>query len=158
MPIQNYGLNWVMERSMCTSRGRASGEWEIWGKAAKGTRVNFARQIGIYVLYKEDKMVYVGRAGGSALDTATILGRVYDHRFGERSKKDFDTFSWFGMLAVDDAGQLVSEASRNLEIASVISDLEAVLIHLLQPPLNRTSGKHKHITEFMQASPPTNAT
>jgi hypothetical protein len=133
MPICNYGVRWAWERSG-------------WGRTSlRGKLVNFADQIGIYLLYHKDTCVYVGRA---CRGEGTIGSRLYAHK--RSPDKVWDSFTWFGFRNVGDDGELelALESVRSYE--DDIRDMEAVLIYLLSPEHNLRAGDHRHLVHHEQ--------
>lgn len=146
MPIRNYGTNWSLSSSMLF--GNRSG---MWGKRPGSDPVNFQNQIGIYALERNGKVVYVGRSGKGP--NAGILSRLRDHHFDDIKKGKWDTFSWFGFRPVTKAGRLFLTPNISMETGAVISDIEALLIGLIDPKLNENSGKYKHMNRYRQVLP-----
>jgi len=112
--------------------------------------VDFHTQIGIYTLEKANRIVYVGKAGTAK--KMSIWDRLYSHHYEKKDK--WDTFSWFGILPVQQSGCLIRARKITMETSGVISDIEALLIYLLNPKLNGAPGKHKHIDFYEQFFPP----
>jgi len=81
MPIYNYGLNWDY-----------SGE--AWGRRGRSEPVWFGLQIGIYALYKNKKLVYVGKSGSGK--KPNIASRLANHHRNMAGK--WNRFSWFGFI------------------------------------------------------------
>jgi excinuclease UvrABC nuclease subunit len=105
--------------------------------------VDFGKQVGVYLLHDRDRVIYVGRA------TDRLVVRLRSHitdRLGGR----WDRFSWFGLLDVNEEGELVPESVPwTQEVA--IETLEALLIESLEPPLNRRRGDNFSAVEYLQA-------
>jgi hypothetical protein len=95
----------------------------------RATDVNFAEQIGIYLLHDRERVIYVGQA------TDTLFARLKTYttdRLGGR----WDRFSWFGLRGVDANGTLTDHRvpwSQDV----VVETMEALLIESPEPPLNR---------------------
>lgn len=123
------------------------GKPQLLGKQGTGaTDVNFASQIGVYLLHDRDRVIYVGRASD------TLFARLKAHttdRLGGR----WDRFSWFGLRSVLDNGQL-SDGEVPWGQDVVIETMEAVLIESLEPPLNRRRGDNFSGAEYIQAPDP----
>lgn len=138
MPLQNYGLNW---RYGFSSWGRLN---------SRAEPVNFSKQIGLYVLEKRRAPVYVGR---SLTLNSTIAGRIDEHFLDPEKQGEWDTFSWFGFLRVE--GASTAEALEpHLHLENEIKDIEALLIYLLDPQLNRVAGRHRHLEHYEQCPDP----
>jgi hypothetical protein len=144
MPILNYGLDWEWDKSIYNRH-------EMLGETGKHEPVDFYDQIGIYTLKKTDKIVYVGKAC-SVKDG--IGWRVAAHAgySGADKKGKWNTFSWFGMRPVG-VRDLLKRPNVRMETTAVVSDIEALLIYLLDTKLNKARGKYKHMTEFFQCWP-----
>lgn len=123
------------------------GKPQLLGKQGTGaTDVNFASQIGVYLLHDRERVIYVGRASD------TLFARLKAHttdRLGGR----WDRFSWFGLRSVLDNGQL-SDGELPWGQNVVIETMEAVLIESLEPPLNRRRGDNFSGAEYIQTSDP----
>ncbi len=127
--LRNYGLKWK----------KADVDWSdntLYGKS-KDTKkhFDFADQIGIYVLYDENKIVYIGQSVDSSIFT-----RLKDHK---KKKAGWDKFSWFGFYDVDIQTQKVNKTTNCIPTTKDIADaLEAILIELLKPELNEKKGNN----------------
>jgi hypothetical protein len=101
-------------------------------------------QIGLYALYQRDRLMYVGRSGDGK--RPSISGRlVYHSREHKLKIGKWDRYSWFGFLKNPGVHKKIS-----MPVGDCIKDIEALLIHLIQPEWNRAAGKNKHIQEFEQ--------
>ena len=134
MPIQNYGEAWRNEHS---DFGRTS---------PRGIPVDFENQIGVYILFKEQRIVYIGRAGKGE---GTVFSRVKDHH-ATGDKGTWDTFSWFGFRPVGIDGTLQPVRESSMWYEEEIRDIEALLIYVLNPPNNLRSGDYRHIPQYFQ--------
>lgn len=120
---------------------------KLFGVQSRGaTKVNFAGQIGVYLLHDRNRVIYVGRA------TDNLVSRLRAH-ISDRLGGRWDRFSWFGLFGVDDQGVLVQD-SVPWSQAVVIETLEALLIESLEPPLNRKRGDNFAAVEYLQESDP----
>ncbi len=124
------------------------GKPQLLGKQGAGaTNVNFASQLGVYLLHDRERVIYVGRASD------TLFARLKAHttdRLGGR----WDRFSWFGLRSVLDNGELSDGDDVPWGQEVVIETMEAVLIESLEPPLNRRRGDNFSGAEYIQASDP----
>lgn len=135
MPIRCYGLKWSYDAGMT-------------GRLLRGPAVRFHEMRGIYTLYKrEGSLVYVGRSGKGK--SSGIGGRVYAHKIED--KWDFDTYSWFGLLPVNDDGAIIFDA-ETMDSEQLTNNLEALIIYLLDPPWNGNGGTYKKIPRYRQIS------
>jgi hypothetical protein len=116
-------------------------------QAAGGTDVNFANQIGVYLLHDRERVIYVGRA-----TTDTLFARLKAHTAGRRGSR-WDRFSWFGLRSVRDNGEL-SDGEATWSQEAVVETMEALLIESLEPPLNRRRGDNLSEAEYIQVPDP----
>jgi hypothetical protein len=138
--IKCYGDFWDREAVKWTpgSEGR-----HLWGRKrrTKADTVDFRRQIGVYVLFTSQReIVYVGQTGSG--EKAALYGRLRRHRYG-RLRDRWPHFSWFGVRGVDEDLKLADFENKTVEKSSVLNELESILIHLLEPRLNRQGPRWK---------------
>jgi hypothetical protein len=108
-------------------------------KAEKNTEKDFGPFVGLYCLYQEGRLIYVGEAG---LGNKSTLGkRLLDHTV-DHLADTWDEFSWFGRDAVDKA-----TLSSTLD---GFAQLEAVLIAIVNPGSNKQSGAFKGAIQVFQ--------
>lgn len=123
------------------------GKPQLLGRQGAGaTTVNFAGQIGVYLLHDRERVIYVGRA------VDTLFARLKAHT-ADRLGGRWDRFSWFGLRSVRNNGELSNNEvpwSQNV----VIETMEALLIESLEPPLNRRRGDNFSAAEYIQAPDP----
>ncbi len=138
--ITSYGLHWQKDRISWRSA-----EPQILGRSsAGGTPVDFHGQHGVYILYDAVyRPVYVGQSGKS------IGNRLKKHNTGWLQGR-WQSFSWFGLLKVEADGTLGEAASLSGNASILAKILEAVLIEVAEPPLNRKRGKGLGGTEYLQ--------
>ena len=98
-------------------------------------RCDIWNQRGIYALYKDFRIVYVGQA-----DSGGIGARLSKHRT-DRFAERWDSFSFFGICEVDGHGKAKSARRVTVPPTSVIKSLELMAILLSDAPLNRARGK-----------------
>ena len=144
MLICTYGLFWRVD-NVFWGRPKNSGSLIGVPASAKGFgKVEFREQAGIYALYADYDLIYVGQTGGKG---QKLMARLSQHR-----KKDlagrWNMFSWFGTRSVLDTGALKAEkAGASSTHQVVLNHLEAILIHIAEPALNRQGGKWGADTE-----------
>jgi hypothetical protein len=140
--LRAFGMYWQRERV----------NWEpsspkLFGHQSAGAAdVNFAEQIGVYLLHDRDRVIYVGRA------TDTLVARLRAH-ISDRLGGRWDRFSWFGLRGVGEDGALLEDAVPWNQTV-VIETLEALLIESLEPPLNRRRGDNFSAVEYLQGVDP----
>ena len=135
------------------------GGWEamqdIWqvgpiGKAQKyQNEADFRQQIGVYVLYDDYRVVYVGQAGSGNNDLYSRLKNHLTDHLADRWNK----FSWLGIRKVNKNGSLAKqqgELNRNLKSDEVLDLIEGLMINVLEPPLNKQGARWKDIDQYRQ--------
>lgn len=121
----------------------------LFGQEFDGTqKVNFSDQRGIYVLHDRHDIVYVGRVLDRGLGV-----RLREHTRG-RLKTRWDRFSWFGFQGVTSDGRLLEIEDLKADLATMVAQLEAVLIELVEPPQNRQQGEGLVGIEYLQVPDP----
>jgi hypothetical protein len=139
--LRAFGMFWDRHKVVWGGRARLLGR-----QGLGASEVNFAEQIGVYLLHDRERVIYVGRA------TDTLFARLKAHttdRLGSR----WDRFSWFGLRDVGQDGKL-AEPSVAWTHLVVIETLEALLIESLEPPLNRKRGDNFAAVEYLQNDDP----
>jgi hypothetical protein len=147
--IKTFGLFWRRDH---INWNKAVENGELWGYShhRKSTeRIDFNRQTGIYILYFDFKIVYVGQVGKG--DKRTLFGRLKDYTIGEKAHR-WNQFSWFGIKRVNQQGGLSGggNVSSSKEIA--LSTIEAILIDGCEPLLNKQGGQWRNSTQYFQHS------
>ncbi|MEV6597087.1 HTH domain-containing protein [Actinoplanes sp. NPDC051346] len=108
-----------------------------------GDPVNFAAQIGVYILYDGPRIIYVGQV------ISERLSRRLKEHVRDRLNGRWDRFSWFGVRGVADDGGL-QKAPSNFALDNLVDTMEALLIEGLEPPQNRRRGDNFNAVEFIQ--------
>ena len=126
-------MYWKRDRVIWTS----SISPNLFGKQQEATtQVNFRNQIGIYILYDNNGIVYIGRASEQ-----TISKRLKDHT-EDRLEGRWDRFSWFGIYSVNEDGTLNSPVNNLIDIENLIITFESLLIEVIEPRQNRKRGDY----------------
>lgn len=139
--LKAFGMFWKRNEVLWTGKPKLIGRQQVGA-----SDVNFAEQVGVYLLHDRERVIYVGRAAD------TMHARLRAHttdRLGGR----WDRFSWFGLRSVGAEGALL-EPSVAWTHGVVIETLEALLIESLEPPLNRKRGDNFSGVEYLQISDP----
>ena len=122
------GLYWAKD---AVTWGRGC---RIMGQQVEGAaHVDFSEQQGVYLLYRGNSIVYVGRT------TDSLRARLKDHASKKNKSYRWDHFSWFGFRPVYDNGAL-GALPEGIQAADMIAVLETVLIEALEPPINGMRG------------------
>lgn len=140
--IRCFGMYWQRDLVVWRSDPKLFGKQQLLAKA-----VDFGRQKGIYILYDQHTVTYVGRVTDRALGK-----RLYDHTLDRLSGR-WNRFSWFGLLDVTPEGNL-RELAFSATLTSMVATLEALLIEALEPPQNRKRGDDFSGIEYVQEVDP----
>jgi hypothetical protein len=136
--IQSYGLFWDVENVYW---GRGSNPGSLLGvpaRARSSVPVDFREQIGIYVLYQDHRIVYVGQAGSGR---KRLFKRLRDHRKDHLANR-WNKFSWFGLRRALASGELAAEKIRaTASLNTALNHIEAVLISATEPSHNKQGGR-----------------
>ena len=128
MIIKVYGEYWSRNRVDWTTR-------KLVGKMKGKRAFDGWNQRGIYALYNNFEIVYVGQADSRGLGVR--LSEHLTDRFGER----WDSFSFFGICELDAKGAAKRAAEVTVGPSSVIRSLELMAILLSDARLNRARGR-----------------
>jgi len=150
MPIiKNYGFLWDRNH---VYRGAGSNPGHLKGTASGCANADFREQIGVYVLYDSgQRIVYVGQAGNG---NATLFTRLKNHMDGQLWNR-WQYFSWVGFKDVNDDGSLsaqqkVDSGVSGFKYADALNEIEGILIEIIEPRLNKQSGRLKSAREYFQ--------
>lgn len=167
--IQNYGLFWRVDRVVWGTKGEGKGKGTLLGRARasklaqKEGIVDFREQKGIYALYSNYKLVYIGQTREGKY--GTLFHRLKVHYKSDDLSERWDMFSWFGMLQplagpykrlLKSQGEIrnLAKPTKELKVApSVALDmLEAVSLAISEPRLNLQRGRWNKIgaTKYRQ--------
>lgn len=162
--FRSYGLFWHEDRIFWGWRGKQGHLYgqemdKATGKTKTTSRpIDFQYQIGIYALYYNFELVYVGQVGAKTENDDkgnkgnTLLDRLKDHRDGHNSER-WDRFSWFGLRSVTQSGELTKLRGPLAGITrdQILNQFEAVMIALSEPKLNLQRGNLKaYATQYSQ--------
>jgi hypothetical protein len=140
--VTSFGMYWRRSAVLWSATPKLLGVQEIGA-----TPVDFNKQLGVYLLYHEREVIYVGRT------TDRPLGRrLYEHTSGRMAER-WEAFSWFGLLPVSEVGD-IGTLPTEFDAAKMIPALEAILIEALEPRQNRKRGDDLAAVEYMQLEDP----
>jgi hypothetical protein len=156
LAVRNFGHFWSRD---LVEWGRRRVAGQLLGYVMSDRKplvVDFREQIGIYVLFTAQReVVYIGQAGSG--DRRLFL-RLRDHTANDLRDR-WTHFSWFGLRGVNNTNRQLSEhqkpdsrcASTN---AHALDEIEAVLLQLFEPRLNKRGPNWGGDTlEFLQYVP-----
>lgn len=146
--IKTVGFFW---RARDVFWGRPKNTGKLLGKPSskkKSEPVDFREQAGIYVLYSDYRIVYVGQTGKG---DQNLFVRLRQHRFDDLAGR-WDQFSWFGVRRVLKSGDLSKKnAQFHPSLTTTLDHVEAVLIHAAEPPRNGQQGRFgQNVKRYLQ--------
>jgi hypothetical protein len=109
--------------------------------------VDFREQRGVYALYADYELVYIGQTGpGKDRLLARLKSHLSDH-LAER----WNRFSWFGTQGVTTQHRLSTDtAPVQPDMAKALNVLEAVSIAIAEPRLNLQRGRWGEAKQYFQ--------
>lgn len=146
--IENFGLHWRAEKVFW---GRQNNMGSLLGTRTRSrlaTPVEFRFQRGIYALYADYDLVYVGQTGSGADDR--LFKRLKDHRSDHLSER-WNRFSWFGTQWVTKKDKLSAENAKvAADVPIALNILESMAIAISEPRLNLSRGRWGKVEQFYQ--------
>lgn len=157
LTIENYGRRWRREK-IAWGAGNSKGHLCGTLRRSKSTVVDFRDQIGIYVLFDPGgNVVYVGQAGMGK--NKRLFGRLKDHR-SDHLRDRWTHFSWFGLRGYNEKSKnevkplagyhKTTTAIRKKKRSDALHEVEAVLMSVVEPPLNKRGPNWMGSKEFLQ--------
>ncbi len=145
--IKTYGLFWRRDH---VNWNRADDKGELLGFSQNRKsieNINFNGQIGLYILYHDFKIVYVGQVGKG--DRKTLYSRLKAYTRNLKNHR-WNQFSWFGIKWVNKNGGLSGGGNISATKEVLLSTIEAILIDGCEPSLNKQGGQWKNAIQFFQ--------
>lgn len=151
--IKNFGHLWDRNRVFW---GRPNVSGTLLGSHSSYGTVDFRDQKGIYLLHTDDfKVVYIGQVGSG---NQTLFERLRQHTRSDELWNRWRYVSWFGWRGVNKDRTLsnYSGGSPSIKASSeaFLDEVEAVLIQVAEPPLNRQGPRWKDTIQFKQEDDP----
>lgn len=151
--IKTYGLHWSSDKVHWGRRGRG-GAGQLLGYAGASDRenpVDFREQAGIYALYYDFDLVYIGQTGAG---DSRLLARLKSH-LSDHLAERWDRFSWFGTRWVTKGNELSADTvAKHIDTGNALNLLEAVAIAIAEPRLNLQRGSWGNdVGQFFQLDP-----
>lgn len=152
MPIiKNYGFLWE-RKFLYRGAGGDGNAGHLKGKSRGKPEADFREQIGVYVLYdRNQSIVYVGQAGNG---NATLFTRLKNH-MNDTLWNRWEYFTWIGFRDVNADGTLsnqqnIGSAVSGFKYSDALDEIEGILIEVIEPKLNKQSGRLTNATEYLQ--------
>jgi hypothetical protein len=148
--LTHYGLFWSAADVLWSGtkagpghlRGRERVRLERQGRPTKleiDNASEYSSWIGVYCLYRDSRLIYVGEAG-LGKDT-TLFSRLKAHRSDHLADR-WDEFSWFGRAP--------AESRPTTDVIEAFAQLEAVLIAVTNPGFNKQNGTFAEAVQVFQ--------
>lgn len=148
--ILSYGLHWSVSRVYWGKPGIGN-SGTLLGAATRSKNahpVDFRMQRGIYALYADYQLIYVGQTGAG---DDRLFKRLKAHKRDHLSER-WDRFSWFGTQWVTEGHRLSKDAAaiRKQSVGAALNIMEAVSIAISEPKLNLQRGLWSDATKYFQ--------
>lgn len=149
--IKNFGYLWDRDRVYW---GYQKVTGTLLGQRSGYGVVDFREQKGVYILHSTDlEVVYVGQVGSG---NDSLFDRLKRHSHSEELWNRWRYFSWFGWRKVNKRNhKLAAHAGGSPKVSGAseefLDEIEAVLIQVVEPRLNKQGPKWKDTLQFDQA-------
>ena len=145
--IKSYGLHW---HEKYISWGWPKHKGTLLGAASRSkhaSKVDFRDQRGVYALFAEYELVYIGQTGAKS---DRLFNRLKTHKNDHLSER-WNRFSWFGLQWVTKDHFLSKDIAANkASTVEVLNILEAITIAISEPRLNLQRGRWSGSTQYFQ--------
>jgi hypothetical protein len=150
MIIRSYGVHWRSDRVSWGTQGVKGTLLGAASRSKAAKAVDFRDQRGIYALYADYELVYVGQTGSG---DDRLFKRLRAHNRDHLSQR-WNRFSWFGTQKVTILGQLSADTEKlSGDVGHVLNILEAVATAISEPRLNLQRGKWGDSKQYYQYYP-----
>jgi hypothetical protein len=148
--IRNFGHYWSRNLIDWGYKGSAGSLLGARKVNAEESDADFRNQIGIYVLYDENReAVYVGQAGRG---NSRLFDRLRHHSRGPMRER-WASFSWFGFLDIGPDGYLIEREDSAIPShahTDALDQFEAILLQVIEPRLAKRGPNWNGTTEYFQ--------
>lgn len=145
--IRSYGVHWHIDEVIWGKPGTAGSLLGAASKSAKSVPVDFREQRGIYALYANYELVYLGQTGAG---DDRLFKRLKSHMTDHLSER-WNRFSWFGTQWVTAKHCLSTDtAAVHQTVEAALNIMEAVSIAIAEPRLNLQRGRWSEATQYFQ--------
>jgi hypothetical protein len=138
--IRNFGHYWSRDIIDWGWKGRPGSLLGAFRPNAEESDADFRNQIGIYVLYDENReAIYVGH-------------RLRQHSRGPMRDR-WTAFSWFGFLDVGPDGYLIEREDSAIPAhthTNALDQFEAILLQVIEPRLAKRGPNWNGTAEYFQ--------
>ncbi len=143
--IKTFGLHWDAEKVVWSTPGSLLG---VPKRSRTAQPVDFKKQRGIYALYANYELVYIGQTGSG---NQRLFNRLKSHRRDHLSER-WNRFSWFGTRWVTGHHVVAAADAEGVKITIVASldILEAISIGISEPRLNLSRGRWGDAKKYFQ--------
>ncbi len=149
--IKTYGLFWSSDNVFWGTKAKPGALLGARSKAAKAVQIDFRDQRGIYALFADYDLVYVGQTGAG---NQRLLKRLRHHLTDHLAER-WNRFSWFGTQWVTKGHELSTDNAKIHEtMGSALNILEAVGIAIAEPRLNLQRGRWGDAKQYFQVRAP----
>lgn len=146
--IYSYGLFWREDQVFWGKPNKSGSLLGSASQSKKAISVDFREQRGIYALYADYDLIYIGQTGARNGDR--LFNRLKTHTTDHLAER-WNRFSWFGTEWVKKNHELSSEKDGVHEgIPDSLNILEAVVIAIAEPKLNLQRGKWSKTKKYFQ--------
>lgn len=117
----------------------------IGRQTSKSQLVDFKTMRGVYMLYDNHQLVYVGEA------VKESIAKRLKHHTKDRLCNRWNRFSWFGIDGVNQNGTIRKVNTFSVKSDDVVKALEAIVIEGAEPLHNKRGGDYLKGREYKQA-------
>ena len=145
--IRTYGLHWKRSRVHWGGNRKSPGHLKGYRQGDKHkTPIDFRNQVGIYALYQDYNLLYIGQAGKRE---QALFGRLRWHR---NDDDRWTRFSWFGARYVRKGDHELSAKPNSLsfDLAGALNVVEATFLAIYRPLGNKQSGTFQGADRYLQ--------
>lgn len=142
--IRTFGLHWHVDRVFW---GWPGVRGTLIGCRHVSEPVDFRYQRGIYALYADYALVYIGQTGARK---QRLFNRLNAHRRDHLSER-WNRFSWFGTRWVLKKNELAADADGvHIDIGCALDLMEAISTAIAEPRLNLSRGRWGEAIQYYQ--------
>ena len=142
--IKAFGKHWQRDKVDWSKTDPS-----LWGRQSpKSQFVDFKAMRGIYMLFDNNELIYVGVAVKES-----IAKRLKQHTKDKKLCTRWNRFSWFGIDGVNQNGTIRKVNTFSVGIDDVAKAVEAIVIEGAEPLCNKRGGDYLKGREYAQSEP-----